>query len=71
MDGTIQLTCAANKSVWRRVDRVLVHDYYHPLPVVQSNVPSTAASQPVSTSPHSTLSSSLTPALPFFRSSLL
>ena len=49
---------AAVASVWKRVNRVLLHSYHHPLPVVQSNVPSTAASQPVSNSPHGVLSSS-------------
>ena len=50
-------TSVAMKGVWKRVDSVPVQDYSHPLPVVQSNVPSTAASQPVSNSANGTLSS--------------
>ena len=62
--GDDEYVVGENESVWKRSDRVLVRDYHHPLPVVQSNVPSTAASQPVANSPHGTLSSSLSPALP-------
>ena len=47
----------AQHCVWQRVDRAIVLKYHHPLPVVQSSVPSTAASQPVSSPSTSTLSS--------------
>ena len=56
MDGSDE---DAQHSVWQRVECLAVHDYHHPLPVVQPNVPFAAASQPISSSPNGSQSTSV------------